>query len=64
MHAACVNIPGSFKCRCRDGWVGDGIKCVGEYASAGLEQKPVKWIKERRNLADTFMGIEPTTLTL
>uniref|UniRef100_A0A7N5ZUD6 Fibrillin 2b n=1 Tax=Anabas testudineus TaxID=64144 RepID=A0A7N5ZUD6_ANATE len=31
MHAACINIPGSFKCRCRDGWVGDGIKCVGEY---------------------------------
>lgn len=31
MHAACINVPGSFKCRCRDGWVGDGIKCVGEY---------------------------------
>ena len=31
MHAACVNIPGSLKCRCRDGWVGDGIKCVGKY---------------------------------
>ena len=31
MHAACLNVPGSFKCRCRDGWVGDGIKCVGEY---------------------------------
>lgn len=30
MHAACINVPGSFKCRCRDGWVGDGIKCVGE----------------------------------
>ncbi|TSK53727.1 Fibrillin-2 [Bagarius yarrelli] len=27
MHAACVNVPGSFKCRCRDGWEGDGIKC-------------------------------------
>lgn len=33
MHAACINVPGSFKCRCRDGWVGDGIKCVGEYDS-------------------------------
>lgn len=31
MHAACINVPGSFKCRCRDGWVGDGIKCVGKY---------------------------------
>ncbi|XP_030580184.1 fibrillin-2-like isoform X2 [Archocentrus centrarchus] len=28
MNAACINIPGSFKCRCRDGWVGDGFKCV------------------------------------
>lgn len=33
MHAACINVPGSFKCRCRDGWIGDGIKCVGEYVS-------------------------------
>lgn len=30
MHAACFNVPGSFKCRCQAGWVGDGIKCVGE----------------------------------
>lgn len=30
MHAACINVPGSFKCRCRDGWVGDGIKCLGK----------------------------------
>lgn len=30
MHAACVNLPGSFKCRCQAGWIGDGIKCVGE----------------------------------
>ncbi|KAI3368749.1 hypothetical protein L3Q82_025735 [Scortum barcoo] len=30
MHAACINVPGSFKCRCRDGWVGDGIKCVDQ----------------------------------
>lgn len=33
MHAACINVPGSFKCRCRDGWIGDGIKCVGGYIS-------------------------------
>uniref|UniRef100_A0A672TJ02 Fibrillin 2 n=1 Tax=Strigops habroptila TaxID=2489341 RepID=A0A672TJ02_STRHB len=31
MHASCVNIPGSFKCSCREGWVGNGIKCIGKY---------------------------------
>ncbi|NXD85850.1 FBN2 protein, partial [Halcyon senegalensis] len=28
MHALCVNVPGSFKCSCREGWVGNGIKCI------------------------------------
>uniref|UniRef100_A0A5F9D267 Fibrillin-2 n=1 Tax=Oryctolagus cuniculus TaxID=9986 RepID=A0A5F9D267_RABIT len=28
MHASCLNIPGSFKCSCREGWVGNGIKCI------------------------------------
>ncbi|XP_062473438.1 fibrillin-2 [Pezoporus occidentalis] len=28
MHASCVNIPGRFKCICREGWVGNGIKCI------------------------------------
>ncbi|OWK59643.1 Fibrillin-2 [Lonchura striata] len=28
MHASCVNVPGSFKCSCREGWVGNGIKCI------------------------------------
>ncbi|XP_064294038.1 fibrillin-2 isoform X2 [Phalacrocorax carbo] len=27
-HATCVNIPGSFKCSCREGWIGNGIKCI------------------------------------
>lgn len=31
MHASCVNVPGSFKCSCREGWVGNGIKCIGKY---------------------------------
>lgn len=35
MHAACINVPGSFKCRCRDGWVGDGIKCLGKCVTGG-----------------------------
>ncbi|XP_011945515.1 PREDICTED: fibrillin-2 isoform X5 [Cercocebus atys] len=28
MHASCLNIPGSFKCSCREGWIGNGIKCI------------------------------------
>ncbi|KAJ7410447.1 fibrillin 2 [Pitangus sulphuratus] len=28
IHASCVNVPGSFKCSCREGWVGNGIKCI------------------------------------
>lgn len=31
MHASCVNVPGSFKCTCREGWFGNGIKCIGKY---------------------------------
>ncbi|XP_076876101.1 fibrillin-2 [Brachyhypopomus gauderio] len=28
LHATCVNVPGSFRCACREGWVGDGVKCI------------------------------------
>uniref|UniRef100_A0A8D0L9R6 Fibrillin 2 n=1 Tax=Sphenodon punctatus TaxID=8508 RepID=A0A8D0L9R6_SPHPU len=28
MHALCVNVPGSFKCSCKEGWIGNGIKCI------------------------------------
>lgn len=31
MNALCVNVPGIFKCSCREGWVGNGIKCIGKY---------------------------------
>ena len=44
-HAACINVPGSFKCRCRDGWIGDGIKCVGEYIS--LSTFAVTWFVDQ-----------------
>lgn len=33
MHASCINVPGSFKCKCRTGWLGDGLKCNGEFSS-------------------------------
>lgn len=35
MHASCINVPGSFKCKCRTGWLGDGLKCNGEFSSRG-----------------------------
>lgn len=33
MHASCINVPGSFKCKCRTGWLGDGLKCNGEFST-------------------------------
>ncbi|XP_002931771.2 fibrillin-2 [Xenopus tropicalis] len=27
LHATCLNVPGSFKCTCKEGWIGNGIKC-------------------------------------
>lgn len=50
MHAACVNVPGSFKCRCRDGWVGDGIKCVGEEL-CDQEWLPLTHLPEKNSVA-------------
>ena len=26
-EAICINLPGSHRCQCNDGWVGDGIQC-------------------------------------
>lgn len=28
-HATCVNTAGLYRCSCRDGWSGDGVKCAG-----------------------------------
>lgn len=36
MHASCLNVPGSFRCSCREGWVGNGIKCIGEFANVNM----------------------------
>ncbi|XP_060119379.1 fibrillin-2-like [Heteronotia binoei] len=28
LQASCVNVPGSFRCSCKEGWIGNGIKCI------------------------------------
>ena len=27
----CINVPGSFRCVCNSGYVGDGFTCIGKY---------------------------------
>lgn len=30
-HASCTNTAGSFKCNCAPGWIGNGLKCTGNW---------------------------------
>lgn len=30
LDATCINVPGSFRCVCDDGYTGDGLFCRGE----------------------------------
>ena len=30
IHATCINKPGSFECRCKEKYSGDGVKNCGE----------------------------------
>lgn len=29
-EAYCVNLPGSYKCNCKEGFIGDGFNCAGQ----------------------------------
>ena len=31
LNADCVNKPGSFECKCRPGYFGDGVACTGRF---------------------------------
>lgn len=28
-HSRCINTRGSYRCECEDGWINDGIQCIG-----------------------------------
>lgn len=30
IHANCINTPGSHVCSCKNGFVGDGLSCIGK----------------------------------
>ena len=31
IHARCINVVGSYLCQCENGYIGDGISCLGEW---------------------------------
>ena len=41
IHASCIDTPGSYQCVCKDGFVDDGLSCVGKY-SGTVTQKYIK----------------------
>ena len=42
-NAACTNAPGSFTCTCNQGYVGNGVTCIGNYCSSDLERNGEKF---------------------
>ena len=45
-RASCVNIPGSYSCRCRPGYVGNGkTACAGKVCSQFSFLKSGRWSK-------------------
>lgn len=43
LRADCLNVPGSYRCVCRQGFMGDGFSCEGESRRA-REGHPGGWI--------------------
>uniref|UniRef100_G1KAM9 Fibrillin-2 n=1 Tax=Anolis carolinensis TaxID=28377 RepID=G1KAM9_ANOCA len=63
LHATCFNVPGSFRCTCKEGWIGNGIKCIDlDECSNGTHQCSVNAQcvnipgSYRCNCADGFTG--------
>ena len=38
-HADCVNTNGSFNCSCRDGYHGDGFRCIGNVSQQSINRQ-------------------------
>ena len=45
LNAMCTNTEGSYVCRCRRGYAGDGRNCTGEYF-------PLIWFIDYTNILD------------
>ena len=39
MNAVCTNVPGSFECKCIDGYAGDGTSCNGKIYTSSFVSK-------------------------
>lgn len=50
LHADCLNTKGSYKCRCKSGFRGNGFECTGETKNCitpGREKRnTVSWVDQ------------------
>jgi len=48
-EATCINLPGSHRCQCNDGWVGDGIQCTALRCPDGFYGKGTECFPLQKN---------------